>query len=300
MKLVASFNKIKEMIHPSELVLNKNGSIYHLNLHPNEIASKIIVVGDPGRVASISEKFDKIDYKAENREFVTHTGTFNGQQVSVVATGIGTDNIDIVLNELDALVNVDLEKRTVKPELKSLEIVRIGTCGSIQEDIPADEIVVSSHAIGLDGLLHFYQFKANSSEKELIRAFASQTNWDAALNQPYLVEGSKNLVSKIGKGYHKGITITANGFYAPQGRAIRIKPAFPDINERLRKFEFEGTRIINYEMETSALYGLSKLMGHEACTVCAVVSNRYANSFSKNYHPVMDQLIEEVLERLTN
>lgn len=288
------------MIHPSELVLNKNGSIYHLNLRPEQLASKIIVVGDPGRVKIISDKFDHIEHKAENREFVTHTGTYNGQRVSAIATGIGTDNIDIVLNELDALVNVDLETRTVKSTLSSLQIIRIGTCGSIQEDIPADEVIVSTHAIGLDGLLHFYKFEETNSEKELIEAFKSQTKWNLELNQPYLIEGSKNLISRIGQGYHKGITITANGFYAPQGRAIRIQPAFPDINERLRSFQYQGNRIVNYEMETSALYGLSKLMGHEACTVCAVVANRYANSFSKDYHPVMNQLIETVIERLTS
>ncbi len=288
------------MIHPSELVLNPDGSIYHLNLKPEHLANKIILAGDPGRIEAISSCFDKVEYKIQNREFITHTGIFNGERISAVATGIGTDNIDIVLNELDALVNVDLEKRSIKQKLTSLEIVRIGTCGSIQESVPSDEIVVSTHAIGLDGLLNFYQFEMNPKEVELFNEFKSQTKWPDNLNQPYLVAGSSTLIEKIGNGFHKGITMTANGFYAPQGRAIRLKPKYQDMNELLRAFNYKNLQIVNYEMETSALYGLSRLMGHKACTVCAVVANRYANSFSKNYKAVISNLIETVLERLTS
>jgi uridine phosphorylase len=225
---------------------------------------------------------------------------YNGQKVSAIATGIGTDNIDIVLNELDAIVNIDLETKEIKEKLTQLQIVRIGTCGSIQESVPSDEIVVSTHAIGLDGLLNFYDFEMDSDESILFEAFKSQTNWKERFNKPYLVKGSESLVEKIGKGFHAGVTITANGFYAPQGRKLRLKPRHENINEDLRKFSFNGHRIVNYEMETSALYGLSKLMGHEACTVCAVVANRYANSFSKDYKPVISKLIDQVLERLTN
>lgn len=288
------------MIHPSELILNTNGSIYHLALRPQDIAHKIIVAGDPHRIATISAKFDKIETKIENREFITHTGEYNGERITALATGIGTDNIDIVLNELDALVNVDLEKRTVKEKLTQLQIVRIGTCGSIQESVPADEVVVSTHAIGLDGLMNFYDFNMSEEEEELFNQFKQQTAWREDFNKPYLVGGSEELIKKIGSGFHKGITMTANGFYAPQGRRLRLLPKHTEVNEDLRKFEFNGHKVVNYEMETSALYGLSKLMGHQACTVCAVVANRYANSFSKDYKPVMNNLIENVLEKLTS
>lgn len=288
------------MLHPSELVLNPDGSVYHLKLRPEHIASKIIVAGDPHRIASISAHFDQIEHKIENREFITHTGNYKGERVSAIATGIGTDNIDIVLNELDALVNIDLEKRTVKGSLSSLQIVRIGTCGSIQESVPSDEIVVSTHAIGLDGLLNFYEFEMNEEEQTLFDEFKQQTAWRSDFNRPYLVKGSAPLIDKIGKDFNPGITITANGFYAPQGRRLRLNPKHPEVNEDLRKFQYNGHKIVNYEMETSALYGLSKLMGHQACTVCAVVANRYANSFSKNYKETMAGLIVRVLDRLTN
>jgi len=288
------------MIHSSELILNDDDSIYHLKLKPEQLAPKIILAGDPGRIEVISSKFDHIECKVSNREFVTHTGIYKGERISAIATGIGTDNIDIVLNELDALVNVDLESRVAKVKHKALEIIRIGTCGSIQESVPADEIVVSSHAIGLDGLMNFYNFEMTALESDLFNQFIKQTNWPKNLNRPYLVEGNRPLIEKIGKNFHKGITITANGFYAPQGRAIRLKPKFPEMNEQLRKFSFESHSIINYEMETSALYGLSRLLGHHACTVCAVVANRYANSFSKDYKPVISNLIDKVLERLTS
>ncbi|MFT4757453.1 MAG: uridine phosphorylase [Vicingaceae bacterium] len=287
------------MIHSSELILNPDGSIYHLALQPEQVAHKIIVAGDPDRIATISAKFDSIECKVQNREFITHTGTFNGQRVTAMATGIGTDNIDIVLNELDALVNCNLQERTVKEQLTSLEIVRIGTCGSIQEHVPADQIVVSTHAIGLDGLMNFYDFEMDAEESKMFEEFKSQTEWRDRFNKPYLVKGSSDLIERIGKGFHPGVTMTANGFYAPQGRRLRLLPRHPKVNEDLRKFKFEGNMIVNYEMETSALYGLSKLMGHKACTVCAVVANRYANSFSDDYKPVMNKLIDDVLERLT-
>jgi uridine phosphorylase len=287
------------MIHSSELILNLDGSIYHLALQPEQVAHKIIVAGDPDRIATISAKFDSIECKVQNREFITHTGTFNGQRVTAMATGIGTDNIDIVLNELDALVNCNLQERTVKEQLTSLEIVRIGTCGSIQEHVPADQIVVSTHAIGLDGLMNFYDFEMDAEESKMFEEFKSQTEWRDRFNKPYLVKGSSDLIERIGKGFHPGVTMTANGFYAPQGRRLRLLPRHPKVNEDLRKFKFEGNMIVNYEMETSALYGLSKLMGHKACTVCAVVANRYANSFSDDYKPVMNKLIDDVLERLT-
>ena len=287
------------MIHPSELILNPDGSIYHLALKPEQIAHKVIVAGDPHRIATISAKFDSIECKVENREFITHTGVYNGTRVTAMATGIGTDNIDIVLNELDALVNCNLEERTVKEELTSLEIVRIGTCGSIQQHVPAGEVVVSTHAVGLDGLMNFYEFEMDTEEQNMFDAFKSQTNWHERFNKPYLIKGSESLIEKIGKGFHTGVTMTANGFYAPQGRRLRLLPRHQGVNDDLRKFDFNGNKIVNYEMETSALYGLSKLMGHQACTVCAVIANRYANSFSKDYKPVINKLIDDVLDRLT-
>ena len=197
------------------------------------------------------------------------------------------------------MVNIDLKKREVKENHTKLEIVRIGTCGSIQESVPADEVVVSTHAFGLDGLMNFYEFAMNSEESKIHQEILKQTGWDKSLNNPYLVKGSTDLIDKIGKGFNPGITITASGFYAPQGRKLRLSPRYPNLNESLRAFEFEGQRIVNYEMETSALYGLSRLMGHDACTVCAVVANRYANSFSKDYKPVIKSLIHDVLDRLT-
>ena len=286
-------------IKQSELILNADGSVYHLHLRPEHIADTIIFVGDPDRVQEVTNLFDTIECVLQKREFKTVTGTYKGKRLSVISTGIGADNIDIVLNELDALVNCNLQERTVKDELTSLEIVRIGTCGSIQEHVPADEVVVSTHAIGLDGLMNFYEFEMDADEQEMFDAFKLQTSWNARFNEPYLVKGSSTLIEKVGKGFHPGVTMTANGFYAPQGRRLRLLPRHQGVNEDLRKFDFKGNRIVNYEMETSALYGLSSLMGHEACTVCAVVANRYANSFSKDYKPVMNSLIETVLERLT-
>ncbi len=287
------------MIHPSELILNDDGSIYHLKLHPDQIAKDIIVVGDPGRVKLISSYFNTIEHTVENREFITHTGTLNGKRLTVMATGIGTDNIDIVMNELDALVNVDLKKRVPKKIHTKLNILRIGTCGSIQKDVPADQFVLSSHAIGMDGLLNFYQFSMNKDEEELMKAFISQTNWKN-LNRPYLVSGSAEMKEKFMQieGIRTGITLTAPGFYAPQGRSIRLQPAMKDQNTAFANFSHNGMRVINYEMETSALYGLSSLLGHDACTICLVVANRSANSFSKNYKASMKELIENVLAKI--
>lgn len=284
------------MIHPSELVLNEDGSVYHLKLKPEHIAQDIIVVGDPGRVQMISSYFDTIEFIIENREFITHTGVINGKRLSVIATGIGTDNIDIVLNELDALVNVDLESREVKENLTSLNILRIGTCGSIQKDVPADRVILSSHAIGMDGLLNFYQFKMTNEEQELIDAFLNHTQW-TNLNQPYLVKGSSQWSNRFLNIplIETGITLTAPGFYGPQGRAIRLQPSIENQNDLFATFSYNGMRVVNYEMETSALYGLSRLLGHNACTLCLVVANRRANSFSKNYKASMQQLVEKVL-----
>ncbi len=287
------------MIESSELILNKDGSIYHLNLRPEHLANKIILAGDPGRIALISSFFDEIEYQISNREFITHTGYYRGTRISAIATGIGTDNIDIVINELDALVNVDLEHRVEKETHQALDIVRIGTCGSINESVPSDEVVASQYAFGLDGLLNFYAFEMDEQEQGVFQQIIEQCNWPKRLNSPYLIKGDESLFNRMSKNTHRGITITAPGFYAPQGRSIRLNPFDPDLNERLRQFNLDGLQFINYEMETSALYGLSKLLGHNACTLCAVVANRYAKSFSKNYKPTIEKIILNVLEQFS-
>ena len=285
---------------PSELVLNPDGSVYHLKLKPEHIGQKIIVVGDPGRVALISSYFDTIECKISNRKFVTHQGMYNGERVSDIATGIGTDNIDIVLNELDALVNIDLESRTVKTELTSLDIVRIGTCGAMQKDLPVDSFVMSKYGFGMDGLLNFYQFTPDKEEETLLNELMLQTAYSQKITKPYLVKGSSKLIEKLGEGIAKGITATAPGFYGPQGRVLRLALNDGQLNDKFTAFQSEENRVVNFEMETSALYGLSKLLGHEACTLCVIVANRLANEFSKDYHPAMTKLIQLVLARLTS
>lgn len=285
-------------IAPSELIINPDGSVYHLKLKPEHIATNVIVVGDPGRVEMISSKFDKIEYKIQNREFITHTGIYKGKRITVLATGIGTDNIDIVLNELDAAVNIDLEKRTIKEKHTQLNIIRIGTSGALQEDITVDSFVASTHGLGLDGLLPFYKDLSKINEEELTFEFISQTKWNNEFNRPYIIKGSEDLLNKIAFDFYKGITATANGFYGPQGRKLRLELQRNDLNELLNRFSYKNLRITNFEMETSALYGLGKLLGHNTCTVCAIVANRMAQQYSKDYKTAIDKLITIVLERL--
>lgn len=300
MRQLIELNIVKmNPIAESELILNADGSIYHLHLLPEHIAENIIVVGDPQRVELISSLFERIEVKVVNREFVTHTGYFNGKRVTVLATGIGTDNIDIVLNELDALVNIDLKYRTIKEEHKSLNIVRIGTSGALQKDIPVDSFVFSDFGLGMDGLMNFYSDIDLISEVELTNAFISQTDYPSILAQPYIVKSSEKLKKTIGEGLISGITATASGFYGPQGRTLRLKPAIKNLNDRLRDFSFEDKRITNFEMETSALYGLGRQLGHETATVCAIIANRYSGTFSKDYKKAVISLIEIVLNRLT-
>lgn len=286
-------------IPETELILNANGSVYHLQLLPEHIAENIIIVGDQGRVETVSNCFDTLDFKVQNREFVTHAGTYNGKRIMVISSGIGTDNIDILINELDAAVNIDLKTRTLKKEHKKLNIVRIGTSGALQRDIPVDNFVVSSHGLGFDGLLNYYLNLPFVNEDEISEAFISQTNWHRNLPYPYAVKGSDILIEKIGFDLIKGITATAPGFYGPQGRKLRLTPWVEDFNQQLTDFKFNENRITNFEMETSALYGLGKLLGHETCTVCAIIANRVAKKYSKNYHVAVEKLIQLVLERLT-
>jgi uridine phosphorylase len=295
MRVDQSRQRIKE----SELIINADGSIYHLNLKPGHLADNIILVGDPGRVARISCYFDKIEFKSQNREIITHTGIFKNTRISVLSTGMGTDNIDIVMNELDALVNIDFEKRQVKETLKSLNIVRLGTSGAIQPEIPVNSIAVSTHGIGMDGLLKFYKSE-DVIEKELTSAFIEQTNWHNDLPYPYIVSCSDELLEKLGGGLLQGVTATAPGFFGPQGRVVRIPLNHADHIEKIQKFDYHGKRVLNFEMETSALFGLSKLLGHKALTMCAVIANRATGEYTGDYQPIIDKLIRIVLERLSN
>jgi len=289
-----------EQIKPSELVLNNDNSVYHLKLHPHQLAENVILVGDPNRVQLVSSFFDKIEFKVQNREIVTHTGFYNSKRVTALSTGMGTDNIDIVINELDALVNIDLEKREIKNSFSSLNLVRLGTSGALQADIPVHSNIISEFALGLDGLMNYYHCKYNDMENDLRNAFIKETQYPPTLAQPYFVEASRSLSNKLGGGFIKGITATACGFYGPQGRTLRIPLQQPQINEQLNEFKFGTHRITNFEMESSALYGLSKALGHNACTICLVIANRFTNEFSKDYHPNMKELILKTLDRLTN
>lgn len=283
----------------SELILTKDNRVYHLNLKADDIADDVIVVGDQNRVQQISKLFSKIEFKTAHREFVTHTGIYNGKRLSVLSTGIGTDNIDIVLNELDAAININLETRTVKPQLKSLNIIRLGTSGALQEDIPVNSIVVSSHGLGLDGLLNFYEAGKTINNNDISRQFINHVKWNNTLPFPYCVNASQNLFEKFKTNNHTGITATAPGFYAPQGRQIRLKAEMQKLNELLTSFNYKGLRITNFEMETSALYGLGKLLGHNCLTACVIIANRIRKEFSKDLKKSTDLLIQQSLERLT-
>ncbi len=287
--------KIKE----SELIISPDGSIYHLKLHPEDIAEDIIVVGDPGRVPEISAYFDKIEFKVMNRELCTHTGYYNGKRISVLSTGMGTDNIDIVINELDALVNIDLQKRELKKEHTSLNIIRLGTSGALQEDLPVDSFMMSEYGLGLDGMLHFYEKSKEVCDKDIANAFINHTNWSENLPKPYVVRGSDILMQKLGKGFSTGITATAPGFYGPQGRQLRLQLAYPDINEKIETFQYNGHRINNLEMETSALYGLGAMLGHQTLTICVLIANRVSKQFSTDYKKPVKKLVETILDRIS-
>ncbi len=289
------------MIKPSELIINPDGTIFHLHLRPENIADTIILVGDPGRVEMIAAYFDAIECKVQNREFVTITGLFRGQRLSVIATGIGTDNIDIVVNELDALANVDLKTREIKDEIKSLKLIRIGTSGSLHAEVPINSFVVSQMSVGFDGMLNFYASRNEIAELEFERAFMLHTNWDQLLAKPYVVKCSSSLFNQIASGKTvSGINISAPGFYGPQGRVIRLPLADDLLNQKIESFEFAGQKITNYEMESSAIYGLSKLMGHEALTICLIIANRATLEANENYHPYMKELVEYVLDKISS
>lgn len=285
-------------IKSSELILNNDGSVYHLNLRPEHIANTIITVGDPDRVDSVTKYFDSIEFQTKKREFHTQTGTYKGKRMTVISTGIGTDNIDIVFNELDALVNIDLEKREIKTKLTSLDIVRIGTSGSIQKEIPIDSFLISDYAVGFDSLLHFYDSKHVQYET-ISEAIMKHTNWLASKSKPYVVKCDESLLKKLSSDKtFKGFTATNVGFYGPQGRILRLALEDNDLNDKLATFSYNQMPITNMEMETSAIYGLANLLGHKALSMNAIIANRATGEFSSDTKAVVDDLIVYTLNKL--
>ncbi|MFT4202898.1 MAG: nucleoside phosphorylase [Chitinophagaceae bacterium] len=287
-------NRIAE----SELIINERGAVYHLDIRPEELADTVITVGDPGRVPLISRHFDKIEFQNAHREFVSHTGYIGKKRLTVLSSGIGPDNIDIVMNELDALANIDFATREIKPQLKSLQIVRIGTSGSLQADIPVDSFVAGTHGLGLDNVLNFYRHDNNEQENELIGAFITHTNLDNYLT-PYISMAGPSLLKHFVEGYHQGITVTCPGFFGPQGRVLRLGLTYPLLVDQLTTFGYGPYRISNFEMETSAIYGLGKLLGHQCLSVNAIIANRIAKTFTKNAAATMNRLIAQTLEILS-
>jgi uridine phosphorylase len=286
------------MIQSSELILNPDGSVYHLNLKPEHIAHDIIFVGDQNRVEKITQFFDTIEFSTQKREFKTQTGYFKGKKMTVISTGIGPDNIDIVMNELDALVNIDLKTREPKETLTSLTIIRIGTSGSLQADIPCDSIVMSQYGLGLDNMLRSYLMDA-ICEKEIEDAFIKQTNWDLKKGRPYVIKGSEQLEKRLeSDSIYKGFTGTAGGFYGPQGRVLRLDIQDPTLNSKMDNFEYEGIKMTNLEMETAAIYGLGKLLGHECLSLNAIIANRATGTFSEDPYKAVDALIAYTLDKL--
>jgi uridine phosphorylase len=289
------------MIKSSELIINSDGSIFHLHLKPEQIADHIILVGDPERVELIGKLLSEVEFFVHNREFFSTTGKFNGKRITVVSTGIGTDNIDIVVNELDALANIDLVTREIKSVHRTLSLVRIGTSGGLQDYLPLNSFVISEKAIGFDGLLNFYGGRDSVSDLAFEKALCRHTNWNPQLTSPYVVDCSQKLFQKIHcEQTLKGVTISAPGFYGPQGRVLRLPLADPDLNDKIISFEYNGYRISNFEMECSAIYGLSKLLGHEALTICLIIAQRVKKDANPNYHYSMETLIYLVINRLTS
>ncbi len=280
----------------SELVLNEDGSIYHLHLRPENIGKKIILVGDPGRVEKVSCFFDSIDFRMANREFITHTGYYKGSRITAISTGIGIGNIDIVMNELDALINIDLEKRTPVNNPMKLQLIRIGTSGGLQEELEPGSFILSRMACGFDGLIHYYRDGETVCDKEMEHLFINHTSWGNRRPVPYFVKSSDELFNKLNKKVFSGITLTSPGFYGPQGRMLRLPVIDPELNNKIQSFSLNGMKIMNYEMESSALFALSKLLGHESVTICAVIANRISKKFIQNYEHVIDSLLKYTLD----
>lgn len=282
-------------IAESELIINNRGAVYHLDCRPEELAHTIITVGDPDRVKEVSKHFDTIEFQNNHREFVTHTGYIGKKRLSCVSTGIGPDNIDIVLNELDALVNIDFETRQIREQLTQLDIIRLGTSGSLQQEIPVDSFVASTHGLGLDNMMHFYRVSSNEEEKQLIQAFSTHTQLSTGNVFPYINMASGSLIKHFTQGYHQGITVTCPGFYGPQGRILRLGLAYPQLIDNLTDFQFGNHRITNFEMETSAIYGLGKALGHHCLSISAIVANRISREFSKDGGAAVENLIKTSL-----
>jgi len=289
-------NRIAE----SELIINSRGAIYHLDLKPDEISSDIITVGDPDRVGEVSKYFDRIEVERSHREFVTHTGYIGAKRISVVSTGIGTDNIDIVFNELDALFNIDFDTRTVKGELKQLNIIRIGTSGSLQKDFPVDSFLASTHGLGIDNLMNFYDVKHNDADQNIIDAFIAQTGLSGKVSAPYLNACDSGLLKQFDEGFHKGITVTCPGFYGPQGRVLRLGLSNPGFIDKLSDFKHSGLIISNFEMETAGIYGLGAALGHKTISLNALIANRITGRFSKDPNATVKALIEKALGIITS
>jgi len=284
---------------PSELILNSDGSIFHLHLKPEQLADNVILVGDPGRVALVAEYFDTQECSVSSREFNTITGTYKGKRISVISTGIGTDNIDIVMNELDALSNIDLENRTEKKDFRQLTIIRIGTSGGMQPEIPLGSFLISEKSIGFDGMLNFYAGRDGVSDLTFEKTLKEQLEWNPQLAAPYVVDADEELIQRIGKDdMLRGVTISANGFYGPQGRVLRIDLADMHLNDKIERFRYGKYKITNYEMEGSAIAGLAKLMGHKAMTVCCIIANRRVEAANTDYKPYIEKLVTTVLNRI--
>lgn len=289
-----------EPIKSSELITNDDGSVFHLHLHPEDLAEQVILVGDPSRVEMIASYFEKIDVRKSDREFCTVTGYYKGHRLSVISTGIGADNIDIVMNELDALVNINLHTKEINAEKKTLNIVRIGTSGSVQVDVPVHSFVISEMSLGIDGVLRFYRDNELVCDTAFEEAFIKECHWTPLAARPYAVKASDKLVKKLHtEGTTvKGVTLTANGFYGPQGRVLRLPVEMPTVNEEIARFRFGNYKIVNYEMESAAIAGLAALMGHQATTICLIIANRANGDASANYKPHMKKLIEYTLNSL--
>ena len=291
----------KKYFAESELIINKDGSVFHLHVRPEQLADKVILVGDPGRVALVASHFEEKEMEVESREFRTVTGTYKGKRITVISTGIGCDNIDIVMNEVDALANIDFQTRTEKQQLRSLEIVRIGTCGVLQLNTPEGTFICSEYSVGFDGLLNFYEGRNAVCDLKMERALISHLGWTGNMCQPYpyVIKADENLVERIAQNdMVRGITVACGGFFGPQGRQLRVPLVDPHQNEKIESFEYEGMHITNFEMESSALAGLAKLMGHRATTACMVIANRRAGKANTGYKNIIDDLITLVLDRI--
>lgn len=291
----------KKYFAESELIINKDGSVFHLHVRPEQLADKVILVGDPGRVALVASHFEEKEMEVESREFRTVTGTYKGKRITVISTGIGCDNIDIVMNEVDALANIDVQTRTEKQQLRSLEIVRIGTCGGLQLNTPEGTFICSEYSVGFDGLLNFYEGRNAVCDLKMERALISHLGWTGNMCQPYpyVIKADENLVERIAQNdMVRGITVACGGFFGPQGRQLRVPLVDPHQNEKIESFEYEGMHITNFEMESSALAGLAKLMGHRATTACMVIANRRAGKANTGYKNIIDDLITLVLDRI--